>query len=325
MTTCDVCGKETNMPYHCRHCGGTFCAEHRLPENHNCPGLDDWGDPDGVFDSGFDDSVSTTGTQTGTSSDGVLERVGIDTGPGSALGYFRGNMTYVFLAAMWITFFVQFIVAIVTIGEPSLPAATAYSEVYRSIFVLAPQHPEYVWTWFTSILSHGGFGHIAVNSIVIFFFGRLVEEYIGSRDFTLLFLGSGALAGLGQVLIQLFQGVPAAGAVGYFAGGVVGASGAAIAIMGVLTVLNPGLRVYLYFIIPVPIWVLTIGLVAINVLGMFGAGGGGVANAAHLIGLAIGLAYGQHVRNRIRVPNQLQLGGDRGPGGPGGPGGRGPF
>ena len=323
MTTCDVCGKQTNMPYHCDHCGGTFCAEHRLPENHDCPGLDDWNDPGGVFDSGFDDSVSTGSQQ--SSSKSLLERIGIDTGPGGTLAYFRGNMTYVFLGLMWITFLFQFLVAIVTVGTPNLQAATLYSELYRSIFVLAPQHPEYVWTWFTSVLSHGGFAHIAFNSIVIFFFGRLVEEYIGSRDFTLLFLSSGGLAGLGQVLIQLYQGIPSAAAVGYFPGGVVGASGAAIAIMGILTVLNPGLRVYVYFILPVPIWLVTIGLIAINVLGMFGTGGGGVANAAHLIGLAIGLAYGQHVRNQIRVPNQLQLGGGRCPGGPGGPGGRGPF
>ncbi|MFB6129011.1 MAG: rhomboid family intramembrane serine protease [Halorhabdus sp.] len=323
MTTCDVCGKQTNMPYHCDHCGGTFCAEHRLPENHDCPGLDDWNDPGGVFDSGFDDSVSTAGG-TGSSPDGVLDRLGIDTGPGGVLGYFRGNMTYVFLILMAVTFFAQELFKALFVEFTVGPQGGIYAttpdmwELYRSIFILQAEHPEYVWTWFTSIFAHGGISHIVFNGIVIFFFGRLVEDYIGSRDFTLLFLGSGVLAGLGQIAIMLVQATP---------GGVLGASGAALAIMGVLTILNPGLRVYLYFIIPLPIWVLTIGMVAINVLGMFGTGGGGVANAAHLVGLAIGLAYGQHVRNQIRVPNQLQLGGGgRGPGGPGGPGrGRGPF
>lgn len=313
MSTCDVCGKQTNMPYHCRHCGGTFCAEHRLPENHDCPGLDDWGDPGGVFDSGFDDSVQSANNASKTN---LLGRLGIDTGPGGTLGYFRGNMTYVFLAAMWLTFLAQYLVGFLLTGTFN-PIVHSFDSIWRSVFILQAEHPEYVWTWFTSIFSHGGFGHIAVNSIVIYFFGRLVEDYVGSRDFTLLFLASGVLAGLGQIAIMLFQGNPS---------GVLGASGAALAIMGVLTVLNPNLRVYLYFILPVPIWLLTIGLVAINVLGMFGTGGGGVANAAHLVGLAIGLAYGQHVRSQIRLPSQLQLGGGRGPGGPGGPGRRrGPF
>jgi len=305
MATCDVCGTQTNMPYQCRHCGGTFCADHRLPENHNCPGLDDWGDPDGVFDSGFDTGVETSRTG---GSDGLAARLGLG-GVGGPLGYFRGNMTYAFLGAMWLTFIVQNIVLLAW-GQ----------EAFRTLFVLTPQHPEYVWTWVTSVFAHGGFSHIAVNSIVIFFFGRLVEDYIGSRDFSVLFIASGAIAGLGQVALQIYQGFAAYP----LAGGVLGASGAGLAIMGVLTVLNPNLRVYLYFLLPVPIWVLTAGFAVVSALGVFGPSltGGNVANLAHLLGLLIGLAYGQRVKNRIRTPDQLRFGG----GGPGGPGRRrGPF
>lgn len=39
MAKCQVCGKDVALPFTCRYCGGTFCAEHHLPENHNCPGL----------------------------------------------------------------------------------------------------------------------------------------------------------------------------------------------------------------------------------------------------------------------------------------------
>jgi len=61
MARCDECGVDENMPYQCHRCGQTFCADHRLPENHDCPGLNDWNDPGGVFDSGFDDSVEEQG------------------------------------------------------------------------------------------------------------------------------------------------------------------------------------------------------------------------------------------------------------------------
>ena len=37
MFTCDVCGKEVTFPYSCKYCHGFFCADHQLPENHNCP------------------------------------------------------------------------------------------------------------------------------------------------------------------------------------------------------------------------------------------------------------------------------------------------
>ena len=39
MPKCDYCGAEVYLPYKCKYCGGIFCAEHHLPENHNCPGL----------------------------------------------------------------------------------------------------------------------------------------------------------------------------------------------------------------------------------------------------------------------------------------------
>lgn len=37
---CEECGQETFLAFHCRYCGGQFCAAHRLPENHKCPELD---------------------------------------------------------------------------------------------------------------------------------------------------------------------------------------------------------------------------------------------------------------------------------------------
>ena len=31
------CGKKDVLTFHCNYCGGYFCAEHHLPESHNCP------------------------------------------------------------------------------------------------------------------------------------------------------------------------------------------------------------------------------------------------------------------------------------------------
>jgi Zn-dependent protease len=36
---CQKCGQETLMPFQCPYCGGRFCTDHRLPENHACPNL----------------------------------------------------------------------------------------------------------------------------------------------------------------------------------------------------------------------------------------------------------------------------------------------
>ncbi len=294
MARCDQCGQDENMPYECGYCNGTFCSQHRLPENHECPGLHGWDDPDGVFDSGFDDSVQNQARSGRTT---VMDRVQKLTATGGPLAYFRGNLSYTFLAIMWVVFFLQQIVG-----------TFVSLRLYEALFVLSSQQPEFMWTWITSIFSHGGFGHILVNSIVLYFFGPIVERRVGSKTFLALFLIAGMAAGLAQISTAiLFGGISR----------VVGASGALMAIMGVLTVLNPHLRVYLYFILPVPLWLLTLGFALYSVFIALGGGfgAGGVAHLAHLTGLGIGLVYGEKLkREGEQLPKQLQLGGGgRGP------------
>jgi len=35
---CDFCGKDESLPFVCNYCGGAYCADHRLPEAHQCKG-----------------------------------------------------------------------------------------------------------------------------------------------------------------------------------------------------------------------------------------------------------------------------------------------
>lgn len=39
MERCAVCGAEEFIPYVCRYCGRVHCVYHRLPENHQCPNI----------------------------------------------------------------------------------------------------------------------------------------------------------------------------------------------------------------------------------------------------------------------------------------------
>ncbi|NYZ78937.1 hypothetical protein H0N99_02210 [Candidatus Micrarchaeota archaeon] len=42
---CEYCHKVSDeLPYKCKFCGGTFCSDHRLPENHECLGLEKFKD-----------------------------------------------------------------------------------------------------------------------------------------------------------------------------------------------------------------------------------------------------------------------------------------
>jgi membrane associated rhomboid family serine protease len=304
MATCDRCGAQESMPYQCRMCGGTYCAEHRLPENHDCPGQENWNDPGGVFDSGFDATVEESESSVrGRLAAALPSTRGL-------VGYLSGNVTYLILALMWFTFVAELLV---------LEFAASPWATFETVFVLRSSHLAYVWTWVTSVFSHnpGGFFHIFVNSLVLYFFGPVVERRVGTRKFAALFLASGVVAGLAQVTTAAAMGT---------ASGVLGASGAIAAVLGVLTVLNPNLRIYLWFVIPMPLWVATALFAGYSILvsSVGGIGAGGVAQVAHLSGLGVGLAYGYYLKRQgERVPRQIRFGGG-GPGGPGGPG-RGPF
>lgn len=37
---CSYCGKREYLPWKCSYCGGSFCGDHRMPFNHDCPGID---------------------------------------------------------------------------------------------------------------------------------------------------------------------------------------------------------------------------------------------------------------------------------------------
>jgi len=305
MQRCEECGEETSMPYTCNFCGGGFCSEHRLPENHSCEGLSSY--EEDVRDSGkvYDGpSTSPSPASTGGSSFSL-----------PSLASFRGNITYLLLAAMAVTFVVQVLMLSLGLGR-----------LHNAVFVLHPDRLTYVWTWVASVFAHGGPAHIFINGLVLFFFGTLLERKIGSDRFLALFLAAGVVAGLSQGVATLvtLDAMPQPGTAEYGSLGALGASGAIAAVLGALTVLNPNLRVYLWFFIPMPLWVLTIGFAAYDTFyaATGGVGAGGVARLAHLSGLAVGLAYGWKLkREGVAVRDRLDFGG-RGPGGrgPGGPG-----
>lgn len=37
---CSYCGKREYLPWKCNYCGGQFCGDHRMPFNHDCPGIE---------------------------------------------------------------------------------------------------------------------------------------------------------------------------------------------------------------------------------------------------------------------------------------------
>lgn len=168
----------------------------------------------------------------------------------------------------------------------------------------------YVWTLITSIFMHGGFGHLFVNMISMFFIGNFVERLIGRKRFLWFYMISGIVAGLAFVSLAYFGqdfswGTRVFGGINTFA---VGASGALFGLGGLLAVLIPRMKVLVMFIIPAPMW-LAMAVLMFGLWIVSAASGLPVGNTAHLGGLVVGLVYGFYLRGKyprkIRMLNRM--------------------
>jgi len=158
-----------------------------------------------------------------------------------------------------------------------------------------------VWTLLTSMFMHGGFSHLFVNMISLFFIGNFVEKLVGRKRFFWLYMLSGLFAGLMFVVLAYFfgstdLGVRIVGSPEIFA---VGASGAIFALGGLLAILTPKLRVYVMFIIPMPMWIAMVVLMFV----LWGISAGAnlpIGNTAHFGGLLVGVGYALYLKKKYR-------------------------
>lgn len=159
-------------------------------------------------------------------------------------------------------------------------------------FVIGPQWPTHPWTIVTSTFAHDPYDptHLLFNGMFLYGVGATVERIVGPRLMVWLFVVAGALSGVAQVFLSQAFGVsPYA----------LGASGALMALFGVMMAVVPNLRMLFYYVIPMPVWALGLIFVAMDLLFQFGAHDN-VGHFAHLTGLLIGLAAGFGVKDRLR-------------------------
>jgi len=172
----------------------------------------------------------------------------------------------------------------------------AYGMIPRDI--VSGRH---LWALFTSMFMHGGFFHLIGNMLYLWIFGDNIEDAFGHSWFLLVYLFTGVVGSLLQIIVMPGSTVAT-----------IGASGAISGVMGAYFVLFPRARVLtlipiFFFIrliyIPAPIllgfWIL---LQILNGCGSVPGTGGGVAYFAHIGGFVTGLILGLVVRNRVRRP-----------------------
>jgi membrane associated rhomboid family serine protease len=144
--------------------------------------------------------------------------------------------------------------------------------------------------------------HILFNMFFLWLFGTDIESIYGKSEFLRIYLCAIILAGLAWLLVTA---MPIAAEGGK--GAVLGASGGIMCLMILYVLHFPRRLLYVWGILPVPAWAIGTFYVLCDILGV--GSEEGVANVAHLGGVAFGFIYYRAGFNLGRlVPRRLSIG-----------------
>src|SRR5687767_7097134 len=142
----------------------------------------------------------------------------------------------------------------------------------------------FVWQLFTFQFLHAGLFHLFFNLLCLWFFGRVVEARLGQAAFWKIYLAGGVFGGMLQAALGF--------AIPQFFGGwhVVGASAGVCALIAAFALMEPEAIIMLMMMFPLKakyLLALETGIAAFFTLVPSDRG---VAHAAHLGGIAMGVA-----------------------------------
>jgi membrane associated rhomboid family serine protease len=154
-----------------------------------------------------------------------------------------------------------------------------------------------IWQFFTFQFLHGERWHFLFNMLVLYLFGRPVEESLGRKHFLLLYFASGFVGGVVQSILGFaFPGV--------FGFPVVGASAGILGLVAAFATLDPNREILMFFVLPMRAKYLLWISAAVAGFYILVPAERGTAHGAHLGGLLGGVAY---VRWIIQMPFSLRI------------------
>ncbi len=281
MVECSQCKTRTSMPFTCKFCEQSFCSAHRLPENHDCNGLEQYKEQSHeqgrigyTVNRNRDRSEVDVETRKPQRSSSLLDTLLPSDIP----------VTYMLLGVLFVVYAL----------EVSIPGFVRAFELDAQAVLWDFE----VWRIVTSMFLHANFAHLLVNSIVLFSFGVEAERMLGRERFLKLLIIAGIASSVGFTLTAPFLGV----------GEAVGFSGALYGMVAFLAVLRPDIRVLAFFIVPLSIRTAIIFFATLDVINVVTQAVPWLgtipvleifASTGHLSGLLAGLFFAYRWRDRF--------------------------
>jgi len=177
---------------------------------------------------------------------------------------------------------------------------------FRPIYLSFDFLPQ-IYTLFTSMFVHGGFGHILSNMIVLFFMGLAFEHRVGSKKFLLIYILTGFSAAIFYSLFNLNSPII-----------LIGASGAIFGILGAFAAAYPAdkiifpIPVFIVILARIPVWVAAVMFAALETFYFAFVVGDNIAHLAHIGGIISGVvistAFLRKSRYQVKIEYEVEPG-----------------
>jgi len=145
------------------------------------------------------------------------------------------------------------------------------------------------WTLLTAGFSQQIFMHLFFNMVVLYGFGRTLEERWGTRRFVAFYLITCVLSSFAHPLTTWL---------GWPGGSALGASGVMAGLMACFAIYYPHAKILLFFVLPIPAWILVSLFLGVDVWGLILQRDGGqliegvsIGHGVHLGGALCAVAY----------------------------------
>ena len=149
------------------------------------------------------------------------------------------------------------------------------------------------WTILTYMFLHGGFLHLLMNMLWLFWLGIIFLRYFNNKQLLAVYLIGGFTGALLHLCINILLSVKV---------GIIGASAATMAVVFAVASYKPNYVIQLLFIGPVKMKYIALFAFVLDLMGIVGnlksgmGFGDGIAHFAHLGGAFYGLWFGYEMR-----------------------------
>ncbi len=212
-----------------------------------------------------------------------------------------GNtLTRIILVNIAIFVFIKLIYVFTAYGDVN----GIYSKIVDvlSLHSGAPKVYTYPWTWLTHMFLHEGTWHLIWNMVLLYWFGRIVGDFLGDRRILPLYILGGLV---GAAVYVLADYIMPFGSDGNVMASAMGASAAVMTMLMTAAMLSPDYELHLLLIGPVKIkWVALVILFfdLVGTAGTLNTGG----HYAHLGGALFGILYVNRLHNGTDLAAGLQ-------------------